>query len=275
VMFVSGMIYYSMSALLPQGSAYMFTHDPVEVGLIALPAGIVMNLFAWLVPGLVHKIKYPKYQIIAGLVVQTLFNALYAVAVPHNKALWIAFQVFGQNMFVLMSVLAQVIIGLHVSLLELGVATGLMATFRSGGGSFGNAIFSTILNNFLSEQLGPRISGAALSHGFPADGLKALIPAAIADGSGTPMVLADVPDITDEVAAAVRLAFKEAYGYAFQRVCYASIPFGVIAIVCAFFINDPSQYLTNHTAVHMEKQVLAHHKHHDDPQEHHPSDAEI
>lgn len=36
-----GMIYFSMSALLPQGSLYIFTSDPIQIGLIALPNGIV------------------------------------------------------------------------------------------------------------------------------------------------------------------------------------------------------------------------------------------
>ena len=52
------------------------------------------------------------------------------------------------------------------------------------------------------------------------------------------------------------MALQEVYGYAFKRMLRATIPFGVIAIVAACFALDSSQYLTNHTAVRMEKDVI-------------------
>jgi len=36
-----GVIFYSMSALLPQGSLYIFTSDPIQIGYIALPNGFL------------------------------------------------------------------------------------------------------------------------------------------------------------------------------------------------------------------------------------------
>jgi hypothetical protein len=38
------MVYFSMSALLPQGSLYMFTPAPMQIGYIALPNGFVQVL---------------------------------------------------------------------------------------------------------------------------------------------------------------------------------------------------------------------------------------
>jgi hypothetical protein len=51
---------------------------------------------------------------------------------------------------------------------------------------------------------------------------------------------------------------EQAYAYAFKQVFYSSIPFGIIAIICACFIKDSSQYLTNHTAVHMVGEKATH-----------------
>jgi hypothetical protein len=82
-------------------------------------------------------------------------------------------------------------------------------------------------------------------------------PAVIENGVGVPSVFNAIPAATPAVQAATATAFKEAYSYAFQRVAYASIPFGVIAIIAAIFIKDPSVYLTNYTAVHMEKEVIS------------------
>ena len=36
---------------------------------------------------------------------------------------------------------------------------------------------------------------------------------------------------------------------------WCTIPFGVVAVFAACWIRDPSRYLTNHVAVHMEEVV--------------------
>jgi hypothetical protein len=71
---------------------------------------------------------------------------------------------------------------------------------------------------------------------------------------GIPGVFASVPGITPAIEQAAAHAYKEAYAHAFKMVFYSSIPFGVIAIACACLIKDSSQYLTNHTAVHMVRE---------------------
>ncbi|KAK4934541.1 hypothetical protein LTR10_024228 [Elasticomyces elasticus] len=261
IIFVAGMIFVTMAGLGPQAWLYMFTQDPIQIGLIALPYGVVLNVTASLIPALVHKIGHIKYQLVALLTIQTVFVALYAVAVPNNRAAWTAFLCFGQTPFSGVTGLVYVAASLNVRQKHLGIATGLLGTFRCAGGSVGNAIFSTILHSLLGQQLAPRIIKGATVNGFPISELKLLIPAVLEDGAGVPDVLAAVPGVTPEVMAAVRQAFKDAYGYAFQRVFYSTIPFGLIAIVCALVLNDPSKYLTNHIAVRMHKAVLDHHGH--------------
>lgn len=256
VVFVSGMIFYSMSALLPAGALYMYSTNPTEIGLIELPNGFAQFFGGAILPMFSHRIKHLKLQIIVALVVQTLFVGLYATTVPHHKPSWMALQFVGQSPFGLITVICYVIAGLHVPLRELGIATGLIGTFRSAGGSVGNAVFSTIIRSALSGQLGKRITDAANSTGFPADGLAQLIPATIAAGSGIPGSFEGIQGLSPDTEAAVLEAFKQAYAHAYRMTFYATIPFGVIAIIAACFIEDPSQYLTNHTAVHMEKDTL-------------------
>jgi hypothetical protein len=208
-------------------------------------------------PTFSHKIKHFKIQIVVALVIETLFVALYAIAVPGHKAAWMAFQFFGQGCFTWITILCYVTASLHVPQRQLVIAAGLIGTFRCAGGSVGNAVFSTILNGVVGRQLGPRIAAAALENGFPASELGELIPAVIENGVGVPSVFNAIPAATAAVQGATATAFEEAYSYAFQRVAYASIPFGVIAIIAALFIKDPSIYLTNYTAIHMEKEVIS------------------
>jgi hypothetical protein len=180
-----------------------------------------------------------------------------------------AFQFFGNSCVPLITVLCYVTAGLHVRQKDLGVASGLIGTFRSADGSVGNAIFSTILNGVVDSQLSARISDAALSLGFPAADLEALIPAVILNGSGVPGAFADLPAATTEIQTATANAFREAYAYAFRRVFWATIPFGVCAIIAACFIRDSTKYLTNHVAIHMEKEAIPHRHHETRHEAHH------
>ncbi len=251
VVFVAGMVFYSMSALLPQGSLYMFTSDPTEIGIIALPSGIAEMLFGAFATLLMGHIGHLKVQIIAMLSVQTIATACYSTVIPYNRAGWMALQFFGMGAFQLTTSIAYVIAGLNIPLRYLGLASGLIGTFRSAGGSVGNAIFSTILNSVVQDQLPKRIAVAATSQGYDASNLALLIPAVVNNALGIPDAFDGVPDVNPSLKLAVGNAFREAYAAAFRRVFWATIPFGIIAVICACFIRDPSRYLTNHTAVHM------------------------
>lgn len=250
----AGVVFYSFAGLLPQGSLYMFTPDPIQIGIIALPNGISQFIFGGVATILMGKVGHLKLQVIVMLVIQTAFTAAYAGVVPGNRAGWMAFQFFGQGAFALITLLSYVIAGLNIPLRHLGLASGLIGTFRSAGGSVGNAVFNTILNGLVKEQIPKRLAEVAAANSMPADSLSILIPATMENALGIPDAFDTVPGITPEIQAMAASAFKEAYAFAFRRVFYASIPFGILAIVAACFITDPSKYLTNHTAVKMERE---------------------
>ncbi|KAH8589103.1 putative siderophore iron transporter [Bisporella sp. PMI_857] len=257
ILFISGMIWQAVAALAPQATLYMYTNNPVRIGVMEIPANMSGLLGGWLLPSLVHKIKHVRYQIIFALIIQTVFTACYAAVIPEHKYAWMVFQLFGQCCFTWVTTLAYVASGLFVPQEELGVSAGLIGTFRSAGGSVGNAVFSVILNSLINKHLAPRIIAAALGAGFSPENLKELIPAVIENAVGVPFVFKNVPGATPEVIAATGHAFKEAYAYAFRRVFLATIPFGVIGLGAAWFVKDPSHLLNNHVAIHQEKEVLS------------------
>jgi len=120
-----------MTGLLPQGTLYVYTNDPFEIGVMFLPNGFGQLFTTAIMPLFLHYTKRPKYYIIVALVVQTLFNALYAYGISFHKSAWIAFQFFGQGCFGLITIVTVMNVGLHVRPSELGVAVGLLGTFRS------------------------------------------------------------------------------------------------------------------------------------------------
>ncbi|EOD45726.1 putative major facilitator superfamily transporter protein [Neofusicoccum parvum UCRNP2] len=279
IVFVSGFIWYAMAALLPQATLYMYTNDPIEIGLIAIPNGFGTAVGGWVIPSLIQYIKHVRGQIVLAVLIQTVvrkplpsisqglqpaddrvpecqFTACYAAVIPHNKAAWIVIQFFGQGCFAWLTTLAYLAAGLFVRHDELGTASGLIGTFRSAGGSIGNAIFSTVLHSVINRELQDSIADAAVRAGFDAQGLPQLIPAVISDAVGVPGAFAGV-QVNDVVRSAARDAFRDTYAKAYRMVFYTSIPLGVVALVAAWFVEDPSPLLTDHVAVVQERDVLA------------------
>ncbi|KAL1889271.1 hypothetical protein Sste5346_009027 [Sporothrix stenoceras] len=261
ILFVSGMIWQGVVTLGPQGTLYMFTNDPIQIGITMIPANFSGVLGGWILPSLVHRIKHVRLQILLALVIQTAFTGAYAAVVPTNKAAWSAMQLFGQSCFTWVTSLAYVASGLFVPVEELGLSAGLLGTFRSAGGSVGNAVFSTIMNSAVNRNLGGNIVAAALGAGFNPStngSLTALVPAVIENAVGVPHAFDTVPGgVSDAVKAATSLAFRNTYASAFRLVFYTMVPFGALALGCAWFVRDPSHLLNNHVAVHQEKEVLS------------------
>ncbi|KAJ1329838.1 Fungal trichothecene efflux pump (TRI12) [Microdochium nivale] len=258
ILLICGMIWQAMVTLGNQGTLFMFTNDVVEIGYISTAASMSGVLGGWIMPTLVHKIKHIKAQFIVALLIQTVFTASYAAVVPHNKLGWTILPMFGQSCFTWLTVLSYVSSGLLVPQEDLGISAGVLGTFRSVGGSLGNAVFTTIMTSIVNRDLANNIVGAAVGAGFvpTPEKLSALIPAVIQNAVGVPGAFAAVPDATLPVLAATAAAFRDTYAAAFRMVFYATIPLGVVAIIAACFIRDPSHMLNNHVAVHQEKYVL-------------------
>ncbi|KAF4447937.1 hypothetical protein F53441_8596 [Fusarium austroafricanum] len=247
VLFIAGMNYHAFAALLPQGSLYMFTTDGIDIGVLALPNTLMQGVTGCLVPLVSHKIGHIKWQFVAGTILQAIFIGAGAATVnPNHKLAWAFVPAFGVPMFVLITILGYSIASLHVPHSHLGVAMGLLGTFRSAGGAVGNAIFNTIFQDKFRSYAGEEVSRAALSNGLKAEDLGQIIPASIQYNLGVPGALDQIPGMTSATEEILREAVRTAYGRAFQFVFYITIAFSVIAVIAALFIEDPTAFMTNH-----------------------------
>jgi len=237
IYFILGMIFYSMSALLPQGTLYMFTTDPVQIGIAEIPNGLGQAVGSCAIPLLAHKIGNVKAQVVIALAIQATSIAFLALAVPDNKAVWMTLQFFSQGSFHVVNALGYFIASLQVHEKDAGTAFGLLGTLRSAGGSFGNAIFGVLVRSVLNMKLRKGITQAALSLDYPTGHLSELISAVISHGTGTLGSFNSVPDITPELETAASAAFKEAYASAYRVVFLATLLPGIIAVVCACLLR--------------------------------------
>ena len=102
---------------------------------------------------------------------------------------------------------------------DMGVATSSATFFRSMGGTFGAAIFGTVLANGLSTQLAQRLPAAAL---------RGVNPAQL---TGSPQVIAALP-------AAVRDPVIASFVAALSTVFETAVPVVVLAFVLTWFLKE-------------------------------------
>ena len=185
---------------------------------------------------------------------QTLFFGLAALITPTNINWLMAVQFLAMFPFGWITLNCYTTASLNVPQRDLGIAIGLIGTFRSVGGSIGSVIFSSIFDQTSAKEVGERIVGTATGAGIRSDAvIQELIEAVQLTLVGVPGQEATLKDVPAEVFQASVRAARYAYAYGFRVTWLVSIPFGVVAILAAVAVKDPSRYFTNHVEVKLEK----------------------
>ena len=206
------------------------------------------------IPALVGYIKHVNYQLIFAVFLQTLFFGLAATITPHNIHWLMACQFFAMLPFGWITLNCYTTASLNVPQKDLGVAIGLIGTFRAVGGSIGTVIFSSIFSQVAAKHVAAGISKVALGSGVAAEGLGEVIEAVQLTLVGVPGANANLTMSESAFQSSVAAA-RLGYAYGFRMTWLASIPFGVIAVLCAVAVRDPSKYFTNHVEIHLNEKV--------------------
>ena len=250
IIFVVGLVYISITALIPEQIVYMYTIDSTRAGLYNIPAGFGGSAGGAVLGALIYKIKYVHWQLVIGCIIQTLFTALLAVATPNTVGVAMGIGLMANIPFGWILINCYVTAAVHVPQRDIGLAFGWIGATRFVGGAVGTTIFSTILTNKSASTIATRITSAVVPLGYPTAKIGDLISAL---ASGAPSALAGLPT---NVVAAAEEALKWGYSDAFRVTYLSTIPFGVIATGLAFFVKDPSPYFTKHVSVTLEKEIL-------------------
>ncbi|KAH6666677.1 fungal trichothecene efflux pump [Halenospora varia] len=255
LVFVAGMVFFAASALNAQTILYLHSADPIKIGLYSLPSGAGQLIGGVIVPGLVHYIKHVNHQLTFAVAMQTLFFALCALITPTNLNWLMAAQFLAMFPFGWITLNCYTTASLHVPQRDLGVAIGLIGTFRSLGGAVGSVLFSSIFAQTAEKSIASRISQVAGTANVNSTSIPSLIAAARLTILGVPGEAAKFPNVSSTVFDEVVKAARYGYAYGFRITWLASIPFGVIAVICAISVRDPSRYFTNHVEVHLEREI--------------------
>ncbi|GJC91286.1 fungal trichothecene efflux pump [Colletotrichum higginsianum] len=219
---VATMFYYSAVLLWPQQVQALYTTDITYGGWLSSTVASSTALGQVCAGGIIKWGGNVRYWIIFATFAMVGFVGALASLTPETLNLGIALTILGP---------------FFPS--DIGLASGLLASIRSAGGSIAVAVYTTILSNRLATEIPAAINGPASAAGLSQSQLPALAKAAQAGK------LAAFPGLTSAVKAAVVRVLPSAYTKAFETVYLASLGFGAIAIVGCLFAKDAQKHMTN------------------------------
>ena len=164
------------------------------------------------------------------------FVSSLAALTPSHKSLGIALTILGPFMVGFIELASLALAPLFCKAEDIGLASGLLASIRSAGGSIAIAVYTTILSNRLSTTIPEKLIPAATEAGLSRSDIPELLAA---------VPTRDFSSFSNAVQQAVAGAMPYAYSEAFKTVYLASLGFGGIAIIGCLFSKDAQKHLTN------------------------------
>ena len=117
----------------------------------------------------------------------------------------------------------------------LGTAGGLSGCIRLAGTSIAVAMYSTILNNRLSQTIPAAVERAASSAGIPESSVPQLV-AALNDGTSL-LNVTNISGLNSSTIPLIDLAYQKGSARAYSTVFLSTLGFGGLALILCFFIG--------------------------------------
>jgi MFS family permease len=191
--------------------------------------------------------KRIREPLVLGFALLVTFNALMSVYSRHtpNANIWGYTVLAGIGLgFLLTDVYVAAQLSTPPTMIS--VASGLMTATRSLAGAIGLTINNAILSNTLSSAIPQEVAAAVLPLGFPPSGLAGLIAGLT---SGNPQIIARIPHITPQIAAAGAQGLIDAYTKSFRYVWIAAACFAGLGLIRKFHTPIAGRIFTKLTHI--------------------------
>ncbi|KAK4170503.1 major facilitator superfamily domain-containing protein [Cladorrhinum sp. PSN259] len=132
----------------------------------------------------------------------------------------------------------------------ISVASGIIISVRSLGGTVGLAIYNALFVSAMSH-VGDNIAAAVIPKGFPSENLGPLIAALTAHNN---TALSAIPGATQGIIGAGAGALLDTFVVGFRHVWIAGSCFVAVAAIIAVFLFDPTKEFNMHIDYPMEKE---------------------
>lgn len=141
----------------------------------------------------------------------------------------------------------------------IATATAVLTSTRAVFATVFTAIYAAALRTQLDKKLAAYVADAALASGLPATSLTAFLAAFLTNDT---VALMKVPGVTPTIIATSLTAMKQAYADSFRIIYIIAAPFGVVAMIAAFFLGSVRHTMNYGVDAPVEK---LHAKHHHEP----------
>ncbi|WYZ45535.1 hypothetical protein EsH8_VIII_000851 [Colletotrichum jinshuiense] len=125
---------------------------------------------------------------------------------------------------------------------DIGLAFGILGSFRGLGGAIAQALYTSILTNELNKNLPKYIAAAAKDTDLPSSSIDYLLATITAGDIST------APGINYNISAAVDSALKSVYTSSFQTIFYTMIPFLAVLLFSSMFVPNMEVFLSGKVA---------------------------
>lgn len=247
---ISGANFISLIAFWPTQAFNVYGHDPVQVGIRAIPIGI--SLMAGAVAGLftlsIWRGGNRTLMIVSSVMMTAGCGAMAIGRVDNMYQLWGILVLAGLGIggiVVPASIITMIVCPDDL----IATVAALTLSIRVIGGSIGYSIYYNVFVNkfvpYATEYIGAVLYGAGITSP------EVIGEVIVLTGDALPDQIKLIPGIAgnEELYNAVVLAGQIAYAAAYKYVYLVSIAFGVISTICALFLGDISAYMDDHVAV--------------------------
>ncbi|KAL4937901.1 hypothetical protein BDV06DRAFT_215544 [Aspergillus oleicola] len=247
---VGAMVYYSFTVLWPTIISSIYTTDSIEIGLQSSVVGggiLLGQILGGMALGFVPGVKWQC--IIASLLSLAFITPLSALG-PDTWSMTIALGTLGCIAIGYIDNISFPGVTLLVEPQDIGLATGVLGSLRALGGAVAQAVYVSVLDNKLRDNIPKYVGPAATVAGLPQSSLPGFLEALSSSTS-----VDGIPGATDSVIAAAQAALKIAYSQSFRIVFYCTIPFSVILIISSCFVPNMGSFVHYNVARRLQERV--------------------
>lgn len=216
----------------------MFSNDPIEVGVLSLPATLGQGIGVILGLLLTARLGHFKYQLVFLMAFQMAFKlASIASLNPNQKWAFIFLPALGLSTYGWHGILNITLLSANLPRSILGTAIALNGSMRTAGGAVGGAISRVIFDHVYNKDLTKEVDLVMAQANVPLDTRPEILVACLfRNFSALSKLLDRQPALIGRLVELIQLAF----GHALQMVFIAVGAISVLALVTALFVEDRS-----------------------------------
>lgn len=246
IAFFAANIYYAFEVSLLYEPDALLVNTRFSISLFAL---IVSAVVSGVYCSVTRRVRW--ITVLAFLIFTAFFAAMAKADRSTDNAVWGYAVLLGFGLGMTLTALVTVA-QLSTPPELISIASGLVISVRSLGGTIGIAIYTALFNDQLN-RIPENVAAAVLPKGLSPDDLPAFIGALSAHNE---TALAHVPGVTPAIIGAGAEALLDTFVTAFSHVWIAAACFVGLAAVVAVFLFDPRNEFNNRIDATVEKDAV-------------------